>query len=102
MHVENFLFQNCSILSVLSIFKYITRAKQTINLLLLDHFCPVISCRRVRKESDELLCTDSVTRYGPQSVASATWLTSFTVMARHARREFFVPKTVISSVSSIF
>ena len=45
-----------------------------INLLLLDHFYPVIY-RRVEKESDELFYNGSVTRYGPQLVASATWLT---------------------------
>ena len=56
MHVENFLFQNCSILSVLSIFIiFITEEKQIINSLLLDKCYPVISHRRVRKESDELL-----------------------------------------------
>ena len=33
---------------------------------------PVIPYRRVQKESDELLDTVSVTRYGPQSVASAS------------------------------
>ena len=43
-----------------------------INLLLLSNFYPVISYRRVQKISDELLFYDLVTRYGPQSVASAS------------------------------
>ena len=38
-----------------------------------------MSHRRVQNKSDELSCTVSVARYGPQSVASA-------------RRELFVPK----------
>ena len=41
------------------------------NLLLLDSFYPVTSYRQVRKESDELLYTVLVTRYGPQSVTNA-------------------------------
>ena len=52
-----------------------TQAKQVINLLLLDNFYPVyqfLSYRRVQKESDELLYTVLVARYGPQSVASAS------------------------------
>ena len=32
--------------------------------------------RRVQKESDDIIVYGSVTRYGPQSIASATWLTS--------------------------
>ena len=60
-----------------------------IDLLLLDNFCPVISHRRVQKESDEFIVYGSVTRYGPQSVASATWLTSCAVMTCHARGELF-------------
>ena len=50
----------------------ITHAEQITNLLLLHHFYSVISYRQVQKESDELLCTVLVTRYGPQSVASAS------------------------------
>ena len=46
-----------------------------INLLRLNNFYPVMSYRRVQKESDELLCNGLVTRYGPQSAAK--WL-SFT------------------------
>ena len=45
--------------TVLSI--YLSKSKwtkQVTNLLLLDHFYPVISCRRVEKESDDLLRTD--------------------------------------------
>ena len=38
-----------------------------INLLLLGNFYPVMPCRRVRKESDELLNTGLVTRYGPSA-----------------------------------
>ena len=34
-----------------------TQAKQIINLLLLNNFHPVMSYRRVQKESDELLYT---------------------------------------------
>ena len=57
-------------------FKYISvkqnRQKQIINLLLLDNFYQMISYRRVQKESDELFAVyGSVTRYDPQSVASA-------------------------------
>ena len=37
-----------------------------INLLLVNNFCPVMSYRRVQKESVELLYTDSVVRYGPR------------------------------------
>ena len=46
-HVENILFQNCDIFSVLSIFKY--NPGETNNLLLLNNFYPVISYRRVSK-----------------------------------------------------
>ena len=44
------------------------------NLSLLNNFCPVTSYLRVQKkrESDEFLYTILVTRYGPQSVASAS------------------------------
>ena len=48
------------------------KAKQIINVLLLTNFYPVISYGRVQKGDDELLYT--VTRYGPQSVASAQFL----------------------------
>ena len=42
------------------------------NLLLLNNFYPVISLPTSSKEreSDELLYTALVTRYGPQSIAS--------------------------------
>ena len=76
----NFLSQNCNIFSVLSIFTTITQPRQIIMLLLLNNFCPVISCRRVQKESDELefVVYGLVTRYGPQSVASANgWNETF-------------------------
>ena len=46
----------------------------------------------MEKESDELLYTVMVTRYGPQSVASASGLTSCAEITCHARREFFAPK----------
>ena len=55
---ENLLSQSCDILSVLSVFKY--NPGETNNKfvkLLLNNFYPVMSCRRVQKESDELLCT---------------------------------------------
>ena len=42
-----------------------------INLLLLNNFYPMIH-RRIEKESVELLYYGLVTRYGPQSVASAS------------------------------
>ena len=47
------------------------------NELLLNNFYPVIYRREKEreKESDELLYRVWVARYGPQSVASATWLT---------------------------
>ena len=41
-----------------------------INLLLLNNF---YRDGTFRKESDELLHTDSVTRYGPQSVCQRKW-----------------------------
>ena len=55
----NFLSENCNILSVLSMFKYKRKAKQTINLLRLNNFYPVISytTSSIEKESDELLYT---------------------------------------------
>ena len=48
------------------------------NLLLLNHFYPAMSHRRAQKEkeSDEFIAYGSVTRYGPQSVASASGQTS--------------------------
>ena len=46
--------QNCNYSSVLSTFKY--NSGKTINLLLLDHFCP-LTYRRVQNESDELSYT---------------------------------------------
>ena len=55
-NVENILFQNCNIFSVLSVFKY-NPGKQIINLSLLNNFYPTLSYRRVQKESDELLYT---------------------------------------------
>ena len=48
---------------------------ETNNKFILNNFYPVTSYRRVEKESDELLCVYglyTVTRYGPQSVASAS------------------------------
>ena len=42
------------------------------NLLFLNNLYPVVSYRRVQKESDELFVYGSVARYGPQSVASAS------------------------------
>ena len=68
LHVENLLPQNCNNSSVLSI----TQARQIINWLLFNNFYPVMSYQRVEEESDESY-TVLVTRYGPQSVASATW-----------------------------
>ena len=63
----------CSKIAIFSQFQvYLNKpksAERIINLLLLNNFCPAISYRRDRKESEGL-----VTRYGPQSVASATWL----------------------------
>ena len=52
-------------------FKYI-QVKQNI----LDNHCPAMSYHtdEFKKKADELLYTGSVARYGPQSVASATWL----------------------------
>ena len=50
----------CPKIAIFSQFKEylsITRTKQIINLLLLNNFYPVISYRRVPKESDELLYT---------------------------------------------
>ena len=54
-----------------------------------------MSRRRVRKESDELLCTVLVTRYGPQSVASASdWLRS-NVYTRRSETLFGVYTLVV-------
>ena len=66
----NFLPQNCNIFSQFQV--YLSKASNKFVKLLLNNFYPVMSRRRVRKESDELLCTVLVTRYGPQSVASAS------------------------------
>ena len=57
-------------------------------LLLLNHFYPAISHRRVQKESDEFLCTVLVTRYGPRSVASATWLKVDTSFVKFVKCSF--------------
>ena len=51
----DFLSRIATFFSVLSMF--VTQVKQTTCLLLLNHFYPVTSYRRVRKESDELLYT---------------------------------------------
>ena len=51
------------------------KAKQIINLLLLNNFYLVISYRRVEKESDELLYTRLVTRYGPRTNSQRRRLT---------------------------
>ena len=63
-HVENFsrYFLSFKCLST-------NQTKKTINVLLLDHFYPVTSYRPSSedKESDELLCTVLVTRYGPRN-----------------------------------
>ena len=61
-HVENFSFQNCNI------------AKQIINLLLLNHFYPVISYRRVQKESDKSLYTVWSLVMVRKSVGQRKWL----------------------------
>ena len=77
-HIENILSQNCNIFSVLSIFKYNTGKTNDkfislfLSLLLLNHFYPVISHRRVSKRKRRIIVCGSVTRYGPQSVASAS------------------------------
>ena len=60
-----------AIFSQLQVYLSTTQAKQIINLLLLNNLYLMISYRRVQKESDELY-TVLVTRYGPQSVASAS------------------------------
>ena len=71
-HVENLLSQNCNIFSVSSVFKYIPRAKQIINLSLLNHFYPVISVTSTSlKRKRRIIVYGLVTRYGSQSVASA-------------------------------
>ena len=44
-----------------------------INLLLFNNICPVISYRRVSKRKRRITVYGSVTRYGPQSIASVTW-----------------------------
>ena len=51
-----------------------TQAKQITNLLLFNNFLSsdIVLTSSRGKESDELLCTVSVTRYGPQSAASAS------------------------------
>ncbi|KOX71901.1 hypothetical protein WN51_03046 [Melipona quadrifasciata] len=61
---------NFDLFSLLSIFKY-NPGKMT-NLLLLNNFYPVISYRPVRKEKRRIVVYGLVTRYGPQSVASAS------------------------------
>ena len=50
-------------------FKYIL-VKQIVSLLLLNNFYPVISHQRAQKR--RIIVYGSVTRYGPQSVASAS------------------------------
>ena len=71
---RNFLSQNCNIPSVLSIFRSITRAKQIINLLLVNNFYRVISYRRVQSESDELLFGHSLwSAINCQGKWSRTW-----------------------------
>ncbi|CAD1480804.1 unnamed protein product, partial [Heterotrigona itama] len=43
------------------------KVKQIINLLLVNNFYPMISYRRVEKESDEFIVYGLVTRYGPRT-----------------------------------
>ena len=73
------------------------KAKQIINLLLLDRFCPVI-CRRVRRESDELY--GLATRYGPQSVAIVPIETNCSVSRSNAQILSHLCVNQINSTSS--
>ena len=52
----------------------ITQAKQIINLLLFNHFHSAMSYPTSLKRRRRIVVYGSVARYGPQSVASATWL----------------------------
>ena len=95
---ESFCPNNCNIFSVLSVFKY--NAGKTNNKfvkLLLNNFYSVISYRRVRKESDKLLYTVLVTRYGPQVVN----LLRCNDVSRTSRI-FFFQNHDVCSVLSIF
>ena len=60
-------------LSQFQIYLNVAVEKQMISLLPLDNFCPVISYRRVENErkATNYCIRLGVTRYGPQSVASA-------------------------------
>ena len=91
---REFFVPKIAIFSQFQVYLSIIQAEQTINLLLLHNFYPVISYRRIQKDSDELLYRVLVTRYGPQSVAQVVreTLTSWAGMTRHVRRELFVPK----------
>ena len=51
-HVENFLSKNWNISSVLSVFKYNPGKTNNKFIKLVNNFYPVISYRRVQKESD--------------------------------------------------
>ena len=53
-HVENFLFQNCNTFSVLYLSTIHAKRMTNFQQSLLNDFYPVM-CRRVQKESDQLL-----------------------------------------------
>ena len=87
-HVENFLFQNCNIFSVSSIFKSNKIGEINNKFITSQSFLS----GRVQKECDELLCTVWSLVMVRKPVASAKWLTSCAGMTCHASREFFVSK----------
>ena len=55
--VENFFSPKIATFSQFQVRLNVAQAKQMISSLLLSNFYPVISYRRVQKESDELSCT---------------------------------------------
>ena len=83
----SFLPQNCNISSVLSIFKYNpgkisntntnnSTVNNTWSFLSIEYHTD----ETPKKKATNYCVRSSVVRYGPQSVASATWLTSKIVM----------------------
>ena len=76
MHVENILFQNDNIFSVLTILKY-NPGKTNNKLITSQSFLSsdIVPDKLERKRKRRnCIVYGSVTRYGPQSVARAKWL----------------------------
>ena len=77
---RGFFVTNCDIFSVSSMFKCVTQAKQMTSLLLLNHFYPAMSYRRVREERK---ATNSCIRFG-RSLWSANQFKSRAKKAYHS------------------